>query len=107
MSRNTPSRDVGSVHPHNSGRAGEYPGEAGPESIGVVVGQDGTARKQLEALLTAARDLRPRLRAEQAETEERGVYSPEMHQAFVEAGFFRVLLPKKLGGFELGIEAFY
>ena len=107
MSRNTPSRDVGSVHPHGSGRAGEYPGEAGPESVGVVVGQDGTARKQLEALLGAARELRPRLRAEQAKTEERGFYSPKMHRAFVEAGFFRVLLPKKLGGFELGVEAFY
>jgi 3-hydroxy-9,10-secoandrosta-1,3,5(10)-triene-9,17-dione monooxygenase len=113
MSRNSQSGDGGSVHLRKlapgalAGRTDEYPGETGPGSVGVVVGRDESAREQLEVLLDAARKLRPRLRAEQADTEERGVYSPEMHQAFVEAGFFRVLLPKSLGGFELGVEAFY
>lgn len=113
MSRNVPSGEGGSVYLRkhgwgtSSGVAEGSPGEAGPESIGVVVGRDGAAREQLEAVLAAARELRPRLREEQAETEERGVYTQEMHQAFVDAGFFRVLLPKSLGGYELGVEAFY
>ncbi|WP_051579715.1 acyl-CoA dehydrogenase family protein [Pseudonocardia acaciae] len=102
MSRNLPSGDVGSVYLRGLGPSDPTPGD-----IGVVVGRDGSTRERLEGLLAAARELRPRLLAEQAETEERGAYSPEMHRAFVEAGFFRVLLPKALGGFELGAEAFY
>jgi 3-hydroxy-9,10-secoandrosta-1,3,5(10)-triene-9,17-dione monooxygenase len=114
MSRNVPSGDGGSVYlrkigwgSSHGGAESSRPGEAGPESIGVVVGRDGSAREQLEAILAAARDLRPQLKADQAETEERGVYSAQMHEAFVEAGFFHVLLPKSLGGLELGVEAFY
>jgi 3-hydroxy-9,10-secoandrosta-1,3,5(10)-triene-9,17-dione monooxygenase len=84
-----------------------FPGDTGPGSIGVVVGRDESERAQLEALLAAARNLRPQLRAEQAATEERGFYSPDMHQAFLDAGYFRVLLPKQWGGLELGAEAFF
>ncbi|MGI5127839.1 acyl-CoA dehydrogenase family protein [Pseudonocardia sp. CA-107938] len=102
MARTLLSRDAGT-----GPATAAYPGEAGAGSVGVVVGRDGSAREQLEGLLAAARDLRPRLRAEQAATEERGFYSEEMHDAFVAAGFFRVLLPKTLGGLELGVEAFY
>ncbi|WP_158607733.1 acyl-CoA dehydrogenase family protein [Flexivirga caeni] len=110
MSGNQSSFDIGSAYLRNieSGKAADsYPGDSGPESIGVVTGLEGSDREQLEGLLAAARALRPKLRAEQAETEKRGTYSPEMHQAFLDAGFFRVLLPKMFGGLELGVEAFY
>jgi 3-hydroxy-9,10-secoandrosta-1,3,5(10)-triene-9,17-dione monooxygenase len=112
MSSNQTTFDVGSAYLRNLAGAAAagtdaYPGDAGPGSIGVVVGSDESARVQLEELLVAARELRPTLRAEQAETEKRGMYSEEMHKAFVEAGFFRVLLPRRFGGLELGVEAFY
>src|SRR6185312_6809797 len=60
MSRNSQGGDGGSVHLRKldpgtiAGRTDEYPGEAGPGSIGVVVGRDESAREQLEGLLDAA-----------------------------------------------------
>jgi 3-hydroxy-9,10-secoandrosta-1,3,5(10)-triene-9,17-dione monooxygenase len=86
--------------------AGYPPGE-GPGSTGTIVGRDTAARERLGELLEAARALRPQLRANQAETEVHGRYAPEIHQAFVDAGFFRIMQPKSLGGLELGVEAFY
>ncbi|TDD96332.1 acyl-CoA dehydrogenase [Actinomadura rubrisoli] len=61
----------------------------------------------LAALLARAAELRPVLRAEQQATEERGTYSPETHDAFWEAGFYRILQPRRFGGLELGVPAFY
>jgi 3-hydroxy-9,10-secoandrosta-1,3,5(10)-triene-9,17-dione monooxygenase len=113
MSGNQTTFDVGSAYLRNleavtpAAGADAHPGDTGPGSVGVVVSSDASTREQLEGLLAAARALRPRLREEQAETERRGTYSTEMQQAFVDAGFFHVLLPKKFGGLELGVEAFY
>jgi 3-hydroxy-9,10-secoandrosta-1,3,5(10)-triene-9,17-dione monooxygenase len=49
--------------------------------------------------------LRGLLREQQDEADERGAYSPEMHEAFMKAGFYRVTQPRLFGGyeFELGI----
>jgi 3-hydroxy-9,10-secoandrosta-1,3,5(10)-triene-9,17-dione monooxygenase len=55
----------------------------------------------------AADALRPRLRDEQAATEARGYYSPELHEAFSEAGFYRILIPRRYGGLELDLPTFY
>ena len=108
-----PSGDVTSVHLAGARKAGAghvdrpAPGLAGPGSRGDVLRLEDSSREVLEGLLDTARRLRPRLRDEQAATEERGTYSPEIHQEFVEAGFFRIMQPKALGGLELGVEAFY
>jgi 3-hydroxy-9,10-secoandrosta-1,3,5(10)-triene-9,17-dione monooxygenase len=59
-----------------------------------------------EALVGRARALREHLRDEQAATEERGAYSPETHEMFREAGFYRTLLPRRFGGYEFDVTTF-
>jgi 3-hydroxy-9,10-secoandrosta-1,3,5(10)-triene-9,17-dione monooxygenase len=60
-----------------------------------------------EDLVARAAGLRDLLRGEQAATEERSYYSDEVHEAIRDAGLYRVLQPRRFGGYELGIEAFY
>lgn len=59
-----------------------------------------------ERLLAEARELIPLLREEQAATEERGHYSPAMHARFQQAGFSRILQPRRYGGYELDLTTF-
>lgn len=59
-----------------------------------------------DELVARARNMRERLRKEQAATEERGKPSAEMHEAFRQAGFYRVLQPRKFGGYEFGVDVF-
>ena len=58
-----------------------------------------------DALVAAARTMRPMLREKQAVHEQRGGYDAETHQAFLDAGFYLILQPKRFGGYGLGIEA--
>jgi 3-hydroxy-9,10-secoandrosta-1,3,5(10)-triene-9,17-dione monooxygenase len=51
--------------------------------------------------------LRPRLRAEQDETERRGVHSEALHHEFRKAGFYRALQPRRFGGYEFDLKTFY
>lgn len=60
-----------------------------------------------EAMIARATALRPVIRADQAAAEERGTYSPELHQAFLKAGFYRALQPRMFGGYEFPVWAFY
>jgi 3-hydroxy-9,10-secoandrosta-1,3,5(10)-triene-9,17-dione monooxygenase len=57
-------------------------------------------------LIARAAALRPRLLAEQAATEERTFYSPELHQYFVDAGFYRLYIPRRYGGYEFDVPTF-
>jgi 3-hydroxy-9,10-secoandrosta-1,3,5(10)-triene-9,17-dione monooxygenase len=57
-------------------------------------------------LVEVARALRPRLVAEQAQTEERTYYSEELHQALLEAGFYRMYVPRRYGGLEVDVPTF-
>lgn len=57
-------------------------------------------------LLARARALRPLLVERQAETEERTFYSEEVHEALLEAGFYRMLVPRRFGGYEVDIPTF-
>ncbi|MFJ6651446.1 acyl-CoA dehydrogenase family protein [Microbacterium sp. NPDC091313] len=50
-------------------------------------------------MLRRADELRPTLRARQAETEANGSMSAETARALVDAGFFRVIQPRPLGGY--------
>ena len=58
-------------------------------------------------MLARADAFRPRLLAEQAATEARGYYSEELHADFREAGFYRLLTPRRYGGLELDLPTFY
>lgn len=58
-------------------------------------------------LVERARSLRPRLLELQAHHAELGTYSEEIHDAFTELRLYDVLRPKRYGGLELGLEAFF
>ena len=60
-----------------------------------------------EELLARAVALRPALIEAAPETERRA-YCPEwLHHEFLDAGFYRMLVPRRYGGLEVGIEAFH
>src|SRR5580700_8091639 len=60
-----------------------------------------------QELIARAAALKPLLRAQQAENDERGTYSPELHEAFVKAGLYRTVQPRMFGGYEFDIPTFY
>jgi 3-hydroxy-9,10-secoandrosta-1,3,5(10)-triene-9,17-dione monooxygenase len=60
-----------------------------------------------EELVARADAMRPQLLERQAETEERTYYSQETHEEFLEAGFYRILVPKRYGGFEHDLKTFW
>jgi 3-hydroxy-9,10-secoandrosta-1,3,5(10)-triene-9,17-dione monooxygenase len=60
-----------------------------------------------DEIVERARALIPLLVAQQAATEKRTFYSEEIHQAFLDAGLYRITHPRRYGGLELGSETFY
>ncbi len=54
-------------------------------------------------MIQRARAFQARLRDEQEATERRGTYSPEMHDAFTQAGFYRLMQPRRFGGYEFDV----
>ena len=58
-------------------------------------------------IVARAEAMRPKLLEAQAETEERTFYSEEMHQAFTEAGFYRILQPRRFGGYEFDLPTYF
>jgi 3-hydroxy-9,10-secoandrosta-1,3,5(10)-triene-9,17-dione monooxygenase len=60
-----------------------------------------------EELIARAAALKPLLRKQQAENDERGSYSEELHQAFLSAGLYRTVQPRMFGGYEFDIPTFY
>jgi 3-hydroxy-9,10-secoandrosta-1,3,5(10)-triene-9,17-dione monooxygenase len=60
-----------------------------------------------EGLLRAAQDMLPVLRERQAACEALGRLPEETNQEFVEAGFYRILQPRRFGGCELDLPAFF
>ena len=57
-------------------------------------------------LVAKAEALRPHLRKEQAATEARGRPSQETHEKLVEAGFYKMYVPRRYGGYEFTLDAF-
>lgn len=51
--------------------------------------------------------LRPTLLDRQAETEHLSHYPQETHKDFLTAGFYRILQPRRYGGYEFGLPTFY
>lgn len=48
----------------------------------------------------------PTLVERQAETEERTFYAADLHERFVRDGFYRILTPRRYGGYEFGVDTF-
>jgi 3-hydroxy-9,10-secoandrosta-1,3,5(10)-triene-9,17-dione monooxygenase len=59
-----------------------------------------------DALVARAVAMRPHLQEQQAATEGRGRISPETHQMLCEGGFYRILQPRRFGGYEFDRETF-
>ena len=59
-----------------------------------------------QEMIARAVALRPKLIAAQAETEERTYYSEELHRDFLDAGFYRLYVPRRYGGYEFDVPTF-
>lgn len=59
-----------------------------------------------EQLIQRAAALRPQLIERQAEAEELTYYSESMHRAFLDAGFYRTVVPRRYGGYEFELSTF-
>jgi 3-hydroxy-9,10-secoandrosta-1,3,5(10)-triene-9,17-dione monooxygenase len=60
-----------------------------------------------DAMIARAVAMRDELIAEAPAGEERGGYSERLHERFTEAGFYRVLQPRRYGGYEFGLDTFF
>lgn len=58
-------------------------------------------------MIASARGLREAVLAEAPAAERRGTYSPELHEKFKAAGFYKILQPRRYGGLELDLDTFY
>jgi 3-hydroxy-9,10-secoandrosta-1,3,5(10)-triene-9,17-dione monooxygenase len=59
-----------------------------------------------QEIVQRARDMVPTLRARQAEAEELGRLPDETSREFIEAGFYRILQPRRFGGYEFDLPTF-
>ncbi len=59
-----------------------------------------------EEMVARAASFRERLVEEQAATEERTYYSPELHEEFLKAGFYRLYVPRRYGGYEFDVPTY-
>ncbi|MER6621987.1 MULTISPECIES: acyl-CoA dehydrogenase family protein [unclassified Streptomyces] len=59
-----------------------------------------------DEIVARAEELAAGLPARQAETERRGHYAEDTHEAFTRAGFYRILVPRRYGGYEFGPATF-
>lgn len=60
-----------------------------------------------EAMIARAREMRSMLRAQQAECERAGRILPATNDAFVRAGFYRIMQPRRFGGYEFEVATFH
>lgn len=60
-----------------------------------------------EELVARARALVPAVRAQQEEAERLGHHTEELQRQFVRAGFYRILQPRRFGGYEFGLPVFW
>jgi 3-hydroxy-9,10-secoandrosta-1,3,5(10)-triene-9,17-dione monooxygenase len=58
-------------------------------------------------IVARAAALRPMIRDQQDESEQRGIYSEEIHREFLRAGFYRMLQPRRFGGYEFDLPTFW
>src|ERR1700733_5538215 len=60
-----------------------------------------------DAMIARAREMRGMLRAQQTECERAGRILPATHEAFVKAGFYRMMQPRRFGGYESDVASFH
>jgi 3-hydroxy-9,10-secoandrosta-1,3,5(10)-triene-9,17-dione monooxygenase len=60
-----------------------------------------------EAIIGRARALIPAIRDQQDEAEELGHHTAELDRQFVAAGFYRILQPRRFGGYEFDLPTFW
>ncbi len=60
-----------------------------------------------DAMIARAREMRTVLRGRQAECERAGRILPATHRQFVEAGFYRIVQPRRFGGYEFDVPTFH
>lgn len=60
-----------------------------------------------DELVERARALRPLLRASQIKAQELGRVAPEVQAELEKAGFFRILQPRRFGGYEFDVTTFF
>jgi 3-hydroxy-9,10-secoandrosta-1,3,5(10)-triene-9,17-dione monooxygenase len=58
-------------------------------------------------LIARAEELRPQLLERQEETERLTYYPQATHDEFLEAGFYRMLVPRRFGGYEFDLPSFW
>ena len=58
-------------------------------------------------IVARAAAMRPRLLELQADTEERTFYSEDTHREFTQAGFYRILQPRRFGGYEFDLPTYF
>lgn len=76
-------------------------------SIETTVLRDTDVTPTADQLVERARELIPMLRATAAEVEKARRVPTSTVRAFQEAGFFRILQPKRWGGWEMDVRVFY
>ena len=59
-----------------------------------------------EKLIARAAALRAILREQQEENDRRGYYSDAIHEQLMHGGFYRILQPKRYGGYEFDLETY-
>jgi 3-hydroxy-9,10-secoandrosta-1,3,5(10)-triene-9,17-dione monooxygenase len=59
-----------------------------------------------DEMLRRARELRPLLRVRQAECEALGRVPEDVSEALIRAGFFRIIQPRRFGGYEFDVPTF-
>jgi 3-hydroxy-9,10-secoandrosta-1,3,5(10)-triene-9,17-dione monooxygenase len=59
-----------------------------------------------DEVVARAEAIAPTLVARQSEVEERTYYAADVHEAFSKAGFYRILVPRRYGGYEFGVDTF-
>jgi 3-hydroxy-9,10-secoandrosta-1,3,5(10)-triene-9,17-dione monooxygenase len=70
-----------------------------------VAEHEGSSTVALARIVHRVQALAPTIRERAAGAEERRTIPPESAQEFIDAGLARVLVPKRFGGLELGIQA--
>src|ERR1700710_52907 len=59
-----------------------------------------------EEVLARAKRIAATLVDRQEETEQRGYYAQDTHQEFLDAGLYRLLVPKRYGGYEFDLSTY-
>jgi len=59
------------------------------------------------AVVARARALIPAIREQQDEAEKLGHHTPGLDKNFTDAGFYRMLQPKRFGGYAFGMDTFW